>query len=264
MPSRTSHRRSNSCAALDALTSVLHPHDTLDGVGDLQDTHTSVPFLVGPQQAVQFGAHRVERHGEIDVEFRGAQQLGGVAGPVLERRRGEVGARQDQSALVPQVHDDVGQRDLLDAPPFLFQHHHVSDTNRVGEGDLDACEHRAQRGLGRQAGDHGQHAGRGEHRLADVAERRKRHQRRGRTEHHHDRHGEPAQRGDLGADLAPVPVRIGQPGVTAGEPIDHLPFGHHQQTRHQPDDCTDQRDHQRVVQPAAPAGLPVGDTPHRR
>ena len=177
------------------------------------------------QQAIQFGAHGVERDGEVDVEFGGAEQLGGVTGPVLERRGGEVGGRQHQPAFVPDVQDHVGQGDLLDPAPFLLQHHDIADPDGVGEGDLDSGEHRAQRGLGGQACDDRQHAGRGEQRLPDVAERRERHQCCGATEHDDDGGDDAAQHSHLGADLAAMPVGVGQSGITAGEIGDDLTFG---------------------------------------
>ena len=73
------------------------------------------------------GGGAVERLGHrgapVEVELHGAHDLGLPPGPVFERGGGEVRGGQDQPAVVPDVHDDVGERDLLDpARTDLGQH----------------------------------------------------------------------------------------------------------------------------------------------
>ena len=236
-----------------------HPHHAVDGVGHLQDTDASVPLRIRLQDAIQLGAHAVERHREVHVELSGAHQLRRVARPVLERLAGEVGTRQHESALIPHPDHDIGQGDLFDPAPLVLQDNDVADPDGPRERDLDAGEHRPQRGLRSQAGDDGQHTGGGEQRLADVAERRERHQGRRATQHDDDRNSESAQGGDLGHDLASVPVGVAQPGVPAGgEPGQHLAFHDLDETGHQPGDGCDQRQEQQVVDPSSPAGLGGG------
>jgi hypothetical protein len=161
---------------------------------------------------------------------------------VLACRR-EVRRGQHQPALVPQVHDDVGQRQLLDAPPFLLDDHHVVDPQRVGEDQLQTGEEVAQRGLRGETRDDAGHPGGGQHRRAVRPQAAERHQdRRDGDDRHHDGR-QPAQGGQLGADLARAPVVLHvDPDV-----LQHRVLGQEQRPHQQPRDGRDRghREHVR-------------------
>ena len=182
------------------------PDEAADGVRDLQDPDPFVPDLGGGQGAVEFGPQVVERHPPVDVEFDGAEYRGFLAGPVLERGGGEVGGRQDQPPVVPDVHHHIGQGDFLDPAPFVLHHHHVVDPDRVGERQLQPGEQVRQRRLRRQTGHDAEHTGRRQDGRAGLPGARQG-QQHGRDDQGDDRgHRQPAEQGDLGADPSGAPV----------------------------------------------------------
>jgi serine/threonine protein kinase len=110
----------------------------LGHVGHHDLGHAAVPALVVLDEALQLLAQRLDRHRVVDVQEDRAEQIGRDARPVLERRLDEVGDRHHEPPLVPDAHHDVGQRDLLDAPPLALDDDHVVEADRLGDRDLDA------------------------------------------------------------------------------------------------------------------------------
>ena len=221
-----------------------------DGVGDLQDADAAVPQVGVLEQPRQLGAHRLDRDLPVDVELDGAQQVGRAAGPVLERRRREVRGRQDQAAVVPDVHDDVGERDLLDAAPLVGDDDHVVHPDRVGERELQPGEHVGQGALRGQAGDdRDEPRGRQEARAERPGRREREQDRRDRAEHE-DRDRDAAQHLDLRADAAGVPVV----GDVDPVPLQRGVLEHEREAADQPRHGDDERDQQDVLDGPRPVG----------
>ena len=47
----------------------------------------------------------------------------------------EIGNRHHQPALVPYLDHDIGEGYLFNPAPFIFNDHHVVDSNRLGQCD---------------------------------------------------------------------------------------------------------------------------------
>ena len=117
-----------------------HGHRVLVGGGDLHAPRAPVPQVGGGQELFNLGANQRHGRGPVKLEFDRAQLGGGAARPVLEGGLREVAAGDDEAALVPDAHDHVGQRDLLDRAGFLLiaGDHDVTHADRVSEGQLQA------------------------------------------------------------------------------------------------------------------------------
>ena len=86
------------------------------------------------------------------------------------------------------LHDDVSQRDLLDAPPLALDDHDVIDADRLRNRNLKACEQGRETALRSEADDDAGDAGGRENRRAEMPYRVEDHQHRSEREHADD-HG---------------------------------------------------------------------------
>ena len=190
------------------------PDQPADGVGHLQHLGPPVPQLGVLEDRVELGAHGRDVDPPVDVELDGAEELGVAAGPVLERRLGEVRRRQHHPPVVPQPDHDVAQGDLLDPAPLVLHDDHVVEADRVAEGDLEAGD---QVGQGRLRGDGGhdaQHPGRGQHARADRLHPGEAVERRAQGDEDDDGDGEPTDDQALGLHPSGDPV-VGDVGAVA-------------------------------------------------
>nr|RZI36497.1 hypothetical protein BJQ95_01092 [Cryobacterium sp. SO1] len=139
-----------------------YPHVAAHGIRHLEHHGTFVPEVGLRDYAVELFTHRGGVDPPVEVELDRAEQLAVVPGPVLERGGGEVGRRQHHAPVVPDVHDDVGEGDLLNLAPLPLDDHDVIHPQRVVERELHAGEDVRQGGLGRQARHDAEQAGGGE------------------------------------------------------------------------------------------------------
>ena len=181
-----------------------HGDRILVGVGDLHAPRASVPQVGGGQELLDLGADEGHGRGPVEFELDGAELGGGASRPVLEGCLREVARRDDEAALVPDAHDQVGERDFLDRAGFLLLagDDDVAHADRVGEGELQAGEDVAEGLLGSETEDHRDDAGGGQdggHRLAGDFEGTD-----DRDDAHNDddRLGEAAQHLSLGLEAA--------------------------------------------------------------
>ena len=133
-----------------------HGDRVLIGVGDLHAPCAPVPQVSGGQELLNLGADEGHGRGPVEFELDGAELCGGAARPVLEGCLREVARRDDEAALVPDAHDQVGERDFLDRAGFLLLagDDDVAHADRVGEGELQAGEDVAEGLLGSETEDH--------------------------------------------------------------------------------------------------------------
>ncbi|MCY1228745.1 hypothetical protein D9M72_410780 [compost metagenome] len=193
-----------------------HPDVAVGGIRDLQDAHAAVPQVRSVQHRSELGTHVLDGSPPVEVELHGAHHLGLAAGPVLERRGGEVRGRQDQPAVIPDVDYHVGQGDLLDPAPLLLDHHHVVHPDRVGEGQLHAGEHVHQRRLGGEACHDGDHAGGGKQPGAEGLNGGEGQHHAACRQHHDEGHADPACQDHLGPQ-APGPAVVRHVHAVAAE-----------------------------------------------
>ena len=141
-----------------------HGDRVLVRVRDLHAPRATVPQVGGGQELLDLGADEGHGRGPVELELDGAELGGGAARPVLEGRLREVTAGNDEATLVPDAHDHVGECDFLDRAGFLLLagDDDVAHADRVGEGQLQASEHVAERLLGSETEDHGDDAGGGQ------------------------------------------------------------------------------------------------------
>ena len=121
----------------------------------------------------------------IEIKNHRSQQLGRYAAPVLKRFLDEVGDGQHQPAQVPCSYRYIRERDLFDLSEFAFDNHDVVDEQRLGQRDLNSCEHIAERLLRREPENDACDSSRGKNAGAELPHRIEQHQdRTGRDDHH--------------------------------------------------------------------------------
>ena len=130
-----------------------NPNETTGGVDDLDVGGAAIPQVGFGNDLLQLRAHLVDADSPVEVEVDLAEQLGGVAGPVLEWRCREVGGRQHEAALIPNAHDDVGESDLFDTTPFAVGDHNIIHSDGIAEGELHSRKNVSESGLGGDTGD---------------------------------------------------------------------------------------------------------------
>jgi hypothetical protein len=169
-----SHLFADEAAEIEAFAGVAGAHETaqLHGtvgeVGDLKAADPLVPKNRGVDDGVELLAEVFDGDGVVDVEEGGAEDVGGLAGPVSEGVFDEVAEGDDEAALVPDFDDDVGGVDLFDATPLALDDDDVIDADGFGEGDLEAGEEVGDGGLCGGGEDEGGDAGGGEEARAVV------------------------------------------------------------------------------------------------
>lgn len=109
-------------------------------IGDLEATDLSVPLWRGVDNFVELSAKFFDGHAVVDVEECCAENVGGLACPVLEGVFDEVAQGDDHAAEVPDADDDVSGGDLFDAAPLVRDDDDIIDPDGFGEGDLEAGE----------------------------------------------------------------------------------------------------------------------------
>ncbi len=102
--------------------------------------------------------------------------------PVLKGIFGKVSNGQNQSAQVPDTHDNVGQIDLLNPAPLFFHDHGIVNFYRLREGNLDSGKQIHQRLLQGKANDDSGYASTRQNRRAKFTHTRKAQQNHGQTE----------------------------------------------------------------------------------
>lgn len=161
-----------------------------------------------------------------------AQELGGLVGPVFDGLLDEVRQGEDEPAQIPDPYYHIGDADLFNPPPLVVDDHDIVDPDRLGEGDLDACNHVGQKGTGGQT-DHDTRQPRGgQETFSDGPDPGDGHQRGGRR-YEDDQHGqEPFDQEDACFDLPAFQVVLGVGRVPGQELLpeemcqcDHCP-GH--------------------------------------
>ena len=245
-------------AGVDGGDQRPHANQATDRVGYLQHLRATVPEVGPLDDPLELVAHPPHVDLPVDVHLDRAEELGAVPGPVLERRAREVRRRQHHPPVVPQPHDHVAQRDLLDPAPLLVRDHHVVDADRVAERELDPGEDVGQRGLGGESRDDADQPGRGEQAGTHGAHAGEAEQSRSEGHHDHDRHGQPPQDQHLRAHPPRGPV-VGHVGPVA---LQAQVLQEQQHGREQPRPCADRREPQHQAD-----GLPPGRVhdvePHR-
>ena len=198
-----------------------HPHPAADRVGHLEDLDAAVPEIGQLQHPIELHPHRLGVDSPVEVELDRAQQLGGVPGPVLERRGREVRRRQHQTPVVPGPDHDVGQRDLLDPSPLLLDDHHVVEPDGVAERELDAGEHVAERRLRRNCRHHADQSCRGEEAGSHGLDARQAQQHRAQGDHDGRADDESTDDRHLGAQPPRLQVVRHADVVLAERAVDH-------------------------------------------
>ena len=112
-----------------------------------------------------------DRHPWIDVQIDLAHDVLTVPRPVLKSFFDEEGDGENEPSLVPDPDHDVGERDLLDDPPFPFHMDGVIDLDGLGEGDLKTVDQVADGLLSRKPDDDPDDRGRSEQRGPDPLNR---------------------------------------------------------------------------------------------
>ena len=192
------------------LCGAQHPqlHGLFGDVGHLQVEEPPVPLRVARHHLFEGRPQRCHRHAEVDVQKHRTQQLGAGAGPVLERVLDEPLQGNDQPPVVPDLQHDVGAGDLLHAAPFALDDQHVVDTDRLGQGDLQAGDEVAENRLGRQTGDDADDTRRRQQAGPDLLGAGEGHQHHGRARKYHHQHGAARQHPGLGVDAAGLQVVV--------------------------------------------------------
>ena len=129
-------------------------HVPADGIRHLQHLGPSIPQLVPLENHIELLAHLRRRDTPVQVELDRAEQLARPTSPVLERSRREMRGRHHQPAVIPDMDDHVGERDVLDAAPLTVHDDDILDAEGVRERQLDAGKHVRQRGLRGETRDH--------------------------------------------------------------------------------------------------------------
>jgi hypothetical protein len=148
------HLFADEAAEVEVFAGVARAHEAakLHGpvgeVGDLEAADLLVPERRGVDDGFELLAEGFDGDGVVDVEEGGAQDVGGLAGPVLEGVFDEVAQGDDEAAEVPDADDDVGGVDLFDAAPLALDYDDVVDTEGLGDGDLEAGEEVCGGGFG--------------------------------------------------------------------------------------------------------------------
>ncbi len=135
-----------------------------------------VPQFVLADITLHFGADRGDFGRGIEMQEHRPGQHFARARPVFEAFFKEPRRWHHHSAFIPCAHDDEGHVDFFHPARVPVHHHHVTQPQRLGHGDLEA---RNQRFEGRlRGGTHGQRGktGRGEQRRADALHCRDREQ----------------------------------------------------------------------------------------
>ena len=96
-------------------------HAAADGIRHLE-RHFSRPSQrsVCLRTWVELAPHRRGGHRQSRSSSTRAEQLGGVRVQFWNGVKGEIRRGEDEAAVIPEVDDDVGQRDLLDPAPLVF------------------------------------------------------------------------------------------------------------------------------------------------
>ena len=141
------------------------------GVGDLHGPRAAVPQVGGSQELLDLRADQGHGGGPIELKLDRAQLGGSAARPVLEGSLREVAAGDDETALIPDAHDHIGERDLLDRTSLLLvaDDNDVAHADRVGEGQLQSGENVAEGLLGSETEDHGNNTRGGQDGCHDLA-----------------------------------------------------------------------------------------------
>ena len=140
-------------------------------VGDLHSPRAAVPQVGGSQELLDLRADQSHGGGPIELKLDRAQLGGSAARPVLEGSLREVAAGDDETALIPDAHDHIGERDLLDRTSLLLVagDNDVAHADRVGEGQLQSGENVTEGLLGSETEDHGNNTRGGQDSCHDLA-----------------------------------------------------------------------------------------------
>ncbi len=120
-------------------------------IGDLEYGDAAIPAAVGLHRFDEARSDAFDVRRRIDIEEDGAEQIGRLCSPVLERLFEKIGHRHDHAPIVPDAHHDIGELDIFDAAPFSFDDHHVIQPDRFGKGHPDARDQVLERRLGSSA-----------------------------------------------------------------------------------------------------------------
>src|ERR1700732_2360803 len=113
-----------------------------DGVGskvsDLKCEYALVPQFRCLNNPLGFLADLFHRNKEVNVKEDRAHEVRTVAGPVLEWLFQKIFDWNDQTPPVPHANHNVGQSDLFDCSPLSFDDHHIFDSHRLHDRDLES------------------------------------------------------------------------------------------------------------------------------
>src|ERR1700730_4638755 len=113
-----------------------------------------------------------DRDGVVDVKKGGAQDVGGLTGPILKRVLDEVVQRNDEAAEIPYLDDDISRIDLFDAAPFSLNYDNIVDADGFGDGNLQAGKEVSGGGFGGGGNNQRRDAGGGQQAGAVVPDAR--------------------------------------------------------------------------------------------
>ena len=233
-----------------------HLQEPADRVGDDHAAADAVPQVGLGEHAIELRAHPVDVDPPVEVEVDRAEQGLAELGPVLERGRGEVGARQHEGALIPHLEHDVAEGDLADLAPLALHDDDVAHADGLAEGELHAGEQVAEDRLRRKTGDDRGDAGRRENARSHRTHFVEGHENGAQREDHDHRDDEPADDLQLRARLPRrEAVALGEL-VALGAAVDE----EEEDLRQQPGGGGDQRDGERVLHPAPQVVPGEGDT----
>ncbi len=192
-------------------------HGAFGEIGDLQGGSAAVPELGVLENAVKFFTDGRDWERVIHVEEDGADDFGGGAGPVLKRALDEVSERNDESAEIPETHDDVGGFNFFNPAPFAFDDDGVVYADRLRECDLQSGNNAGESGTRGHADYEASDAGGSKDASAELASVGKSHEHRREGDDNDHDDGDATDDLSLRVNAASVEIVFNFHGVTESE-----------------------------------------------
>lgn len=192
-------------------------HGAFGEIGDLKSGGAGVPEFRFAQDAVELLADGLDGKGIIHVEKNSADDFGGGVTPVLKWPFNEVGERNDETAEIPETHDDEGGFDLFDPAPFALDDDGIVNANRLRESDLQTGDDAGEGGARGHADNESGDSGGSEDACADLAGVGERHEHYGERDDDNQDDGDALNDKSLGTNAAGMKVVLNVDGITEDE-----------------------------------------------